>query len=61
MIIRSPITPASFRDGDIVEVQFAVALFVTGHEDRVLIPRLLLRAIVSVDTTFSRVSPLTIV
>lgn len=50
----SPITPASFREGDIVLAQFAIAMFASADNES-LIPKLLLRTLISVDTSFSRV------
>ncbi|KZV90029.1 hypothetical protein EXIGLDRAFT_771232 [Exidia glandulosa HHB12029] len=45
------VAPASFRPGDIVEVHFSIALFRTSNDK--LVPKLILRAIVSVSATFT--------
>ena len=51
--VSARMTPASVRCGDIVEVRFSIGLFMGSKS--ALFFKLILRAIISIDTSFARV------
>ena len=57
---RKPTSPASFRPGDLVEVHLSLALFVKDARlEKKLFPKVILRAVIGLDSTFTRVSYMT--